>query len=256
MIKRIILQLLVDEKGIYLSRGFTKQYFCSIKDVNSLLKLDEMTSACDELLVQYVGTQYSDTFFKSLFSSDCLGGHFIPITCGGRVKDYDQMRAMLRLGADKVVISSSLINHPKQIMDLVDQFGSQAVVYPLQVKGYENIRSKCSYKSRGTVHTQSDLLSVIKVLNQTGVGEIIVYDIERDGSGTGYNEALHQEVSAASKAQVIASGGEGKSSDISSVLKLDISGAAISNLFSFMGGGIQRARYHAIEEGINIVNWS
>ena len=255
MAKRIILQLLVDEQGVYLSRRFKKQFFCSTKDINKMLKLDIMTNACDELLIQYVGEGLNYECIQNILSPENLGEHFIPVTIGGSVTSCKGIENLLKLGADKVVISSSSLLKPEIVSDMVSRFGSQAIVFPLQIKDFCGLDSKCVYHKRGESKFEKSLAEVIDIINKLKVGEIISYDIERDGSGTGYTLDLHSIVSSVSHAQVIASGGDGKSSDISEVLQSNIDGASISNLFAFMGGGIQRARQFAIEQNVDIVNW-
>ncbi len=257
MSKRLILQLLIDENGIYLSRGFKLQRFCGIDEVNKLLKLDVMANACDELLVLYVGDAFNQEYIARILSAEYLGSLFMPISCGGKISTYENFNALLRLGADKVVVSSSSLQNPENLVRLVDDFGSQAVIYPLQIKNYAgDLNSRCLFRSRGKYQTDWTLAEALEMLDKITVGELIVYDIERDGSGVGYNMSMVDDIAGQTRSQLVASGGEGKSADIANILSSNVSGACISNLFSFMGGGLLRARESAISHGVDIVDWN
>jgi cyclase len=255
MKKRIILQLLVDESSVYLSRGFTLQRFCSLKDAKRLLHLENMADSCDEVLLLYIGSDQTGSNLSSIIVDYGLDELFVPLTVGGGVNSKENFRAMLRIGADKVVVSSSLIKKPTIIEELVQIYGSQAVVYPMQLR-YDVERNEHEpYCSRGKKALDINIDLVLKQLNQVGVGEILSYDLEKDGSGTGYNTKLHKYISDKSRCPVIACGGDGKATDIAEILKTNCNAACISNLFSFMDGGISRTRQLAIEDRVDIINW-
>ena len=68
--------------------------------------------------------------------------------------------------------------------------------------------------------------------------------------------SMIDDIAGQTRSQLVASGGEGKSADIANILSSNVSGACISNLFSFMGGGLLRARESAISHGVDIVDWN
>lgn len=145
-------------------------------------------------------------------------GCFIPITVGGGVRSIDHINALLRAGADKVCIGAAA-REDLTIVDVAsDRFGRQAIVVSLDV-GAEDWSH---HQARNA-----------QVLESAGCGEILLQDMDRDGTMQGYDLDLIREVSAAVNIPVIASGGCRDYADMLAAFKAGADACAAGALFSF-----------------------
>ena len=133
---------------------------------------------------------------------------FIPFTVGGGIKSIEDMRAILRAGADKVSINTPAIQNPELITQGAKIFGSQCMVVAIDAKkresgGYE------AYINGGRVPTGLDVVEWAKKAESLGAGEILLTSMDRDGTKDGYDLELTRQVSDAVAIPVIASGGVG-----------------------------------------------
>jgi cyclase len=133
---------------------------------------------------------------------------FIPFTVGGGIRSVDDMRAVLREGADKVAINSAAINRPELISESADKFGSQCVVVAIDAKrrldGGFNV-----FKNGGRIDTGLDAIEWAKEAERRGAGEILLTSMDGDGTKNGYDIELTRAVSDLVNIPVIASGGAG-----------------------------------------------
>lgn len=133
---------------------------------------------------------------------------FIPFTVGGGIRSVDDMRAVLREGADKVAINSAAINRPELISESADKFGSQCVVVAIDAKrrpdGGFNV-----FKNGGRIDTGLDVIEWAKEAEKRGAGEILLTSMDGDGTKNGYDIELTRAVSDLVNIPVIASGGAG-----------------------------------------------
>lgn len=145
-------------------------------------------------------------------------GCFIPITVGGGVRSVRDIDALLRAGADKVCIKSALVTHPTLVGDAASRFGRQAIVCALDIAAPYFVHS---------------VRSMARTLECWGAGEILLQDVERDGTLTGYNLELIREVSNAVSIPVIASGGCSSYADMVSAFRAGADACAAGALFAF-----------------------
>lgn len=133
---------------------------------------------------------------------------FIPFTVGGGIRSVEDMRAVLREGADKVAINSAAINRPELISESADKFGSQCVVVAIDAKrrpdGGFNV-----FKNGGRIDTGLDAIEWAKEAESRGAGEILLTSMDGDGTKNGYDIELTRAVADLVKIPVIASGGAG-----------------------------------------------
>ncbi len=171
-----------------------------------------------------------DPDFESVadFGQDC----FVPLTVGGGVANIDQVRRLLRAGADKVCVNSAAYATPELVSDIAARFGVQCVVASIDVRA-ENGRWRC-YSNAGAKPTGRDIVEWARELESRGAGEILITSIERDGTMEGYDLALIEAVASAVKIPVIASGGAGSYQDmIDAVQQAGASAVAAASIFHF-----------------------
>ena len=134
---------------------------------------------------------------------------FIPLTVGGGVREPDDVRRLLRAGADKVSLNSAAARDPELLSRCADGFGSQCVVIAIDAKrttdGWE------VFVDAGRTPTGRDAVGwAAEATGEHGAGEILLTSMDRDGTGSGYDLELLAAVRDATSVPVIASGGAGE----------------------------------------------
>ena len=132
---------------------------------------------------------------------------FIPLTIGGGVRGVDDVRRLLRAGADKVAINTAAVERPEVVAEAAAEFGSQAIVVAIDAKrggeGWE------VFSHGGRTHAGIDAVAWAARACELGAGEILLTSMDADGTTDGYDVGLTRAVSEAVPVPVIASGGAG-----------------------------------------------
>ena len=134
---------------------------------------------------------------------------FIPLTVGGGVRTEDDVRTLLRAGADKVSLNSAAVRDPELLSRCADRFGAQCVVIAIDAKadggGWR------VYVDAGRTDAGRDVVEwAAEATTERGAGEILLTSMDRDGTGEGYDLDLLHAVAAATNVPLIASGGAGE----------------------------------------------
>lgn len=131
---------------------------------------------------------------------------FIPLTVGGGVRTVDEMRDVLRAGADKVSLNTAAVADPTLIRDCAERFGRQAVVVAIDARE----RAPGAWEvvvQGGRQATGLDAVAWALRAVALGAGELLITSIDRDGTGSGFDTALLRAISSTVEVPVIASGG-------------------------------------------------
>lgn len=134
---------------------------------------------------------------------------FIPFTIGGGIGDMEQIRSLLKLGADKVSINSPAVRRPEFISEAAGRFGSQCIVVAMDVKRRADGSGYDVYLNGGRVNTGLDALEWAVRAEKLGAGEILLTSMDTDGVKQGYDLPITRAIADAVKIPVIASGGAG-----------------------------------------------
>ena len=134
---------------------------------------------------------------------------FIPFTVGGGIRTVDDVRAILREGADKVSMNSAAIDRPELIAESADKFGSQCVVVAIDAKKRADGSGWNIYKHGGRIDVGIDAIEWAKKAVDLGAGEILLTSMDCDGTKAGYDIELTRKIAQAVDVPVIASGGAG-----------------------------------------------
>jgi cyclase len=137
---------------------------------------------------------------------------FIPLTVGGGVRSVDEMRDVLRAGADKVSLNTAAVADPELIGACARKFGSQAVVVAIDARATPDGRWEVVVKG-GREVTGLDAIVWAERAATTGAGELLVTSIDRDGTQSGFDTDLLRAISSRVSVPVIASGGAAAPAD-------------------------------------------
>ena len=142
---------------------------------------------------------------------------FVPLTVGGGLRTIDDIKQVLRAGADKISINTAAINNPEFINQSSQTFGSSTIVVAIEaIKQSDN--TYLAYTDNGREYTGVEVLSWAKEVESRGAGEILVTSIDREGTGNGFDIELIKMISSGVSIPVIAHGGAGNISHIEKVL--------------------------------------
>jgi cyclase len=146
---------------------------------------------------------------------------FMPLTVGGGIRTLDDVRDLLRAGADKVSINTAAVANPEFVRQAAERFGTQCIVVAIDAKragvDAKRVRSDAKrsgggwevYTHGGRRATGLDAVEWARRMAASGAGEILLTSMDQDGTKAGYDLALTAAVSEAVEIPVIASGGAG-----------------------------------------------
>ena len=195
---------------------------------------------------------------------------FIPFTIGGGIRTVDDMRGILRAGADKISINSAAVRNPEIISQGAESFGSQAVVvaidakrrseirdWRLESKSISNLQSPVShwevYVSGGRTPTGLDAVEWAQEAEQRGAGEILLTSMDGDGTQEGYDIELTRTIANAVNIPVIASGGAGTLPHFAQALTEGGADAALAaSLFHYKQLTIADVKDYLAKQGIPV----
>ena len=134
---------------------------------------------------------------------------FIPFTVGGGIRTAEDMKAILRAGADKISVNSAAILNPGIIADGADHFGRQCIVLAIDAKRRSSGDGWTVYRSGGRIDTGIDAVEWAMQADRLGAGEILLTSMDCDGTKNGYDLPLTRTIAENVSVPVIASGGAG-----------------------------------------------
>lgn len=137
---------------------------------------------------------------------------FIPLTVGGGVRSLDNIRELLKAGADKVSINTAAVDRPEFVSEASERFGSQCIVVAIDAKrvpGADGSLAWEVYIHGGRTPTGIDAVQWAKRMEAYGAGEFMLTSMDKDGTKDGYDIELTRTISDAVNIPVIASGGVG-----------------------------------------------
>ena len=181
------------------------------------------------------------------------GEVFIPLTVGGGVRTTDQMRDLLRAGADKVSINTQAVLNPGLIGEGADRFGSQCIVLSMDVLWNTEREFYEIVTHGGRNRTGREVIEWASEGVRLGAGELVVNSIDADGTRDGYELRLTRMVAEAVSVPVVASGGAGSLDDMFQVLSEGKADAALAaSIFHYGDFTIGDAKRYLAERGVAV----
>ncbi len=143
---------------------------------------------------------------------------FIPLTVGGGLRTVDDIRKVLRAGADKVSINTAAVHRPELIREASQAFGSSTIVVSIEAIRQADGTYE-AYTDYGREKSGLKAMEWAKHAVELGAGELMVTSIDREGTGRGFDTELIRQIAEAVRVPVIAAGGAGKISDVLEVVQ-------------------------------------
>ena len=176
---------------------------------------------------------------------------FVPLTVGGGLRSIDDVRAMLRAGADKVAINTAAIRRPELISEVAQRFGSQCMVLGIEAK--RNGAGKWeAFTDNGREFTGLDVVDWCRRGYELGAGEILLTSVDQEGTRKGFDTALIEAVTNAVPIPVIASGGMGSTAHMIDAFAHGADAIAMADVLHYNRLNLPEIRAAAIEAGLRV----
>jgi len=253
--KRLIFTLL-NEGGIFmLSRNFRLQ---NVGDIEWLLKhynFKDIAFSIDELVILNVNRQEKEWDLFSETLKKIVNTCFIPIAAGGGIRSEAHAELLIKSGADKLVLNTTIYTNVNLVKSLVKTYGSQCIICSID---YKVINGEIVvFIENGSKPLKIDFQSYLKHVDSLKVGEIYLNSIDQDGTGQGYLLDVVDKASEELTTPLILAGGAGNYEHfIEGLSKTMVDAVATANLFNFIGNGFPDARDKIIEMGIDLAIWN
>ena len=180
---------------------------------------------------------------------------FMPLCVGGGIRTLEDIRELLRAGADKVSINSAAPRNPDFVAAAARRFGSQCIVVNIDPKRvYSNGQEMWEvHINGGRVPTGLEAVSWAKQVEDLGAGEIVLTSMDADGTKSGYDIAMTSAVAAAVRIPVVASGGAGSPKDLYDVVTKGGADAALAaSIFHYGHYAISEVKQFLSERGVPV----
>lgn len=210
--------------------------FVGLKDVGDPVDLAKYyyEQGADELVFLDITATHEDRGIMKRVVERVAENIFIPFTVGGGLRTIDDIKTILRAGADKISLNSAAVRDENLIKEGAFRFGSQCIVLAVDAKKRADNTGWNVVINGGRIDTGIDVLKWIENGTNLGAGEILLTSMDADGTKQGFDLELTKAVSNITNVPVIASGGCGKLEHFYDVFKDDAADAALAaSLFHY-----------------------
>lgn len=229
--------------------------FVGIKEVGNPVELGEYyyKQGADEIVFLDITATHEGRGIMESVVQQVAERIFIPFTVGGGLKDIDDIKRILRAGADKVSLNSSAVKNKKLIKEGAYYFGKQCIVLAVDAKKKFDNSGWNVFINGGRIDTGIDVIKWIEEATKLGAGEILLTSMDSDGTKNGFDLELTRKVSDITNVPVIASGGGGSLKDFENVFIEGKAHAALAaSLFHYGELSIKEAKLYLREMGIAV----
>jgi len=175
----------------------------------------------------------------------------IPFTVGGGINSLEDMKRILRAGADKVSLNTAAVLNPTLIKEGANFFGAQCIVVAIDAKFDEELGSWRVYTHGGRKPVDKEVVEWAKEAVALGAGEILLTSMDADGEKKGFNIALTKAVSEAVSVPVIASGGAGNAEHFEEAFREGKADAALAaSIFHYRETSVHEVKNYLKDEGV------
>lgn len=177
---------------------------------------------------------------------------FIPFTVGGGIRSVEDIRKMLKAGADKVSLNTAAVKNPELLAEGAKRFGRQCIVLAVDARQAGENKWEV-YINGGRTPTGIDVLEWVKRATALGAGEILLTSMDKDGTKDGYDIPLTRAVSEAVDVPVIASGGAGTMEHFYDVLTAGKADAVLAaSVFHYGQFSVRQVKEYLRSRGVEV----
>lgn len=218
-------------KGLGLVKGVGFDSWRRVGTVLPAIKVYTMREVDELVILDIIATdEAKEPDYETIadWAQEC----FVPVTIGGGICNLEQIKRLLRCGADKIAVNTAAYEQPHLISEAANRFGAQCVVVSIDARRMPDGGYEC-YSHSGKRPTGLRPSDWARRCEELGAGEIIITSIERDGTMQGYDLDLIAEVAKAVSIPVIASGGAGSPLHMLQAIRAGASAVAAASMFHF-----------------------
>lgn len=229
--KRLIPCLLINNRGLYKSEGFSKWRY--LGDPINTIKIFNDKGA-DEIIILDIGVSKGKNIPDFEYVEELAGECFMPMTYGGGISSIGHVDQLIASGIEKVSINNSILNQNRLIEETTEKYGCQALTVSVDIK--KNLFGK--YKIYDHVQKSFSSTNVedhIKESIVKGAGEIMINSVDNDGMMGGLDLELYKKVLSLLSVPVIFMGGVGQKKDIMDAFDLGINAVGVGSFFVYKG---------------------
>lgn len=227
---RVIPTLLIDDGNLVKTKQFKKPDYLG-DPINAIKIFNE--KGVDELCVLDISATQNGKEPDLELLEKMATEAFMPLSYGGGVTTMEQIKNIFFAGFEKIIINTSLIKNEQLIKQAVEYFGSQSIVASIDYRKKWG-REKC-FIMDGTKKVDMTPLELAQNAEKLGVGEILLYSIERDGMRTGYDVKTIGNISKNLGIPLIACGGARNTNDLKAALDAGADAVAAGSIFVYFG---------------------
>jgi cyclase len=229
--------------------------FKDLRDAGDPVELAALydREGADELVFYDITASHENRDTAAALARAAAEEVFVPYTVGGGVRTVEDMRAMLRAGADKVSVNSAAVRTPDLINDGAERFGSQCVVLSVDVKRRENGRPGWEvYVNGGRLNTEKDAVAWLVEGERRGAGEFVLNSMDADGTESGYDLDLISQVASKTRLPIVASGGAGHPDHMVAAVRAGASAVLAASIFHFNEYSIAEVKERLTAAGVPV----
>lgn len=228
--------------------------FVGLKDAGDPVELARRydDERADELVFLDITASHEERGTMIKVANDVGAVVFIPFTVGGGIRSVDDMRRMLKAGADKISVNTAAVKNPALIGEGSARFGRQCIVLAVDARR-SGEDSWEVYINGGRTPTGIDCIEWVKKGESLGAGEILLTSMDADGTKDGYDIALTKKVAESVAIPVIASGGAGELSHFYDVLTLGKADAVLAaSVFHYGKFTVRETKNYLKSRGVEV----
>jgi cyclase len=249
--KKVRLIARLDIKGPNLIKGIHLEGLRVIGDPQEYAQKYYEQGADELIYIDIVASLYGRSKLPEIVSRTAENV-FVPLTVGGGIRNIEDVRELLRAGADKVAINTAAVQRPSLINEVSRRFGSQCMVLSIEAKKQSDTMWEV-YTDSGREKTGIDVIDWAKEGVEQGAGEILLTSIDSEGTRKGFDIDLIKKITDAVNIPVIASGGMGSEEHLRFAIEEGGADAiAMADILHYERSTINLIREEANKAGIGV----